>query len=120
MFTNTEFTGTFRAGPAVGDGAVPDVVGYGDIHRSYLKASAGRTLFNVGATGNHLDAPTAPYVILEGVDGSPEPAPFSVSFARVAYDIQAEVSAARKLGMPEADAYARELLDGVYRGRPSS
>jgi predicted phosphodiesterase len=117
MFTNTEFTGTFRAGHADEDGAVPDVVGYGDIHSAYLKASQGRTLFNVGATGNHLDAPTAPYVILEGVAGSPEPAPFSVSFARVAYDIEAEISVARKLGMPQADAYARELLDGLYRGR---
>ena len=119
MFTNTEFTGAFRPGHAGEGVAVPDVVGYGDIHSSYLKARAGRTLFNVGATGNHLDAPTAPYVVLEGVDGSPEPGPFSVSFARVAYDIEAEVSVARKLGMPEADAYARELLDGVYRGRPS-
>jgi predicted phosphodiesterase len=123
MFTNTEFTGAFRvghtaeAGVAAKADAVPDVVGYGDIHRAYLKANEGLTLFNVGGTGNHLDAPSAPYVILEGVVGSPEPAPFSVSFARVAYDIQAEISVARELGLPEADAYARELLDGIYRGR---
>jgi predicted phosphodiesterase len=117
MFTNTEFTGAFRAGHAAEAGAVPDVVGYGDIHSAYLRAHEGLTLFNVGGTGNHLDAPSAPYVILEGVVGSPEPAPFSVNFARVAYDIQAEISVARKLGMPEADAYARELLDGIYRGR---
>jgi predicted phosphodiesterase len=116
MFTNTEFTGAFQAGHASEDGTVPNVVGYGDIHRSYLKADKGLTLFNVGSTGNHLDAPSAPYVILEGVVGSPEPAPFSVNFARVAYGIQAEISVARELGMPEADAYARELLDGIYRG----
>lgn len=117
MFTNTEFTGTFRAGQVADACAVPDVVGYGDIHSAYLKTSEGLTLFNVGATGNHLDAPSAPYVILEGVAGSPEPAPFSVSFTRVAYDIPAEISVARELGMPGADAYARELLDGIYRGR---
>jgi predicted phosphodiesterase len=117
MFTNTSFTGAFRAGHATKPGATPDVVGYGDIHTAYLKASRGLTLFNVGSTGNHLDAPSAPYVIIEGAADSPDPAPFSVSFARVTYDIQAEISIARDLGMPDADAYARELLDGVYRGQ---
>ena len=107
----------FRAGHAPGPGATPDVVGYGDIHTAYLKASRGLTLFNVGSTGNHLDAPSAPYVIIEGVANSPGPAPFSVNFARVTYDIQAEISVARELGMPDADAYARELLDGIYRGQ---
>jgi hypothetical protein len=56
-------------------------------------------------------------VIIEGVANSPDPAPFSLSFARVSYDIQAEISVARELGMPHADAYARELLDGIYRGQ---
>jgi predicted phosphodiesterase len=116
MFSNTSFTGAFRAGRATGPEATPDVVGYGDIHTAYLRAGYGLTLFNVGSTGNHLDAPAAPYVIIEGVANSPEPAPFSVNFARVTYDIQAEVSVARELGMPDADAYARELLDGIYRG----
>lgn len=116
MFTNTEFTGAFRAGDAE-HGAAPDVVGYGDIHRAYLESRDGRTLFNVGAAGNHLDAPSAPYVILEGVTESLDPAPFSVSFARVPYDLQAEIAIARQLGMPDADAYALELIEGVYRGR---
>lgn len=56
-------------------------------------------------------------MIIEGVANSPDPAPFSVSFARVTYDIQAEISIARELGMPDTDAYARELLDGIYRGQ---
>lgn len=118
MFTNTEFTGAFRAG-AADDSATPDVVGYGDIHGAYLEVDEGLTLFNVGAVGNHLDAPSAPYVILEGVADSMTPASFSVNFARVRYDIDAELCIARKLGMPDADAYARELLEGVYRGRAS-
>ena len=37
----------------------------------------------------------------------------------MAYDIEAEIAVARALGMPEADAYARELLDGIYRGTVS-
>lgn len=116
MFTNTDFTGAFRADGAE-TAATPDVVGYGDIHSAYLKADDGLTLFNVGGTGNPLDLPSAPYVILEGVVDRADPAPFSVSFARVSYDIEAEISVARKLGMPEADEYAGELRYGIYRGR---
>lgn len=115
MFTNTEFTGDFSAGRQR-PGAAPDVVGYGDIHSAYLEVDEGLTLFNAGAVGNHLDAPTAPYAVLEGVLDSPEPAPFSVSFARVSYDIEAEVAVGFELGMPEADAYALELRDGIFRG----
>ncbi|MDN5768451.1 MAG: metallophosphatase family protein, partial [Humibacillus sp.] len=57
MFTNTDFTG---------DGPEPLVVGYGDIHGVYLEVDLGHTLFNAGSVGNPLDAPDAPYVILEG------------------------------------------------------
>ncbi len=116
MFSNTEFTGPFRAGDSSAACTTPDIVGYGDIHSAYLKTADGLTLFNVGGTGNPLDSPAAPYVILEGVSDSAAAAPFSISFPRVSYDIDAEISIARKLGLPDVDAYARELTDGVYRG----
>jgi predicted phosphodiesterase len=116
MFTNTDFTGDFTAGSQAAPGTTPDVVGYGDIHGAYLEVDEGLTLFNAGAVGNHLDAPSAPYAILEGVLDSPEPAPFSIAFPRVTYDIEAEIALARDLGMPEADAYALELRDGIFRG----
>ena len=119
MFTNTEFTGDFLAGGAQ-PGVTPDVVGYGDIHDSYLEVAEGLMLFNVGATGNHLDAPTAPYAVLEGVADSLQPTSFSVTFTRVGYDIESEIAIARELDMPSSDAYARELLDGIYRGRPGA
>ncbi|MEW1953265.1 metallophosphoesterase family protein [Terrabacter sp. NPDC080008] len=115
MFTNTQFTGEFTAGGA-SPASAPDVVGYGDIHSAYLEVDEGLTLFNAGAVGNHLDAPSAPYAILEGVPDLLEPAPFSVSFRRVPYDIEAEIAVALELGMPEADAYALELRDGIFRG----
>lgn len=118
MFSNTEFTGEFRAGDAE-PGTTPDIVGYGDTHYPYIRVAEGRTLFNVGAVGNHLDSPSAPYVIIEGVTASQDQAPFSVNFVRVPYDIEAEIAVARDLGMPDLDAYARELLEGVYRGRGS-
>lgn len=121
MFTNTPFTGEFRAG-GWPPGTTPDVVGYGDIHGTYLAADDGLMLFNAGAVGNHLDGPSAPYVILEGVVGSVVPESFSVNFIRVPYDIEAEVEVARDLGMPDIDAYALELREGIYRGNgtPSS
>ncbi|MDX6224352.1 MAG: hypothetical protein QOE64_728 [Frankiales bacterium] len=115
MFSNTEFTGPFSVHGAPPD-ATPDVVGYGDIHGSYLKVHEGLMLFNVGAVGNHLDAPSAPYVILEGVTEGPASSPFSVAFVRVDYDIEAEIAIARERGMPDAEAYAMELVAGKYRG----
>ena len=115
MFTNTEFTGDFRADGGPG-GLTPDVVGYGDIHCAYLKEERGLTLFNVGSVGNHMSASAAAYVILTGVPDSAQTAPFSVSFAQVPYDIDAELTAARQLGLPEYDAYALELREGTYRG----
>lgn len=115
MFTNTEFTGDFTAGggPA---GLTPDVVGYGDIHCAYLKEGRGLILFNAGSVGNHLSASAAAYAILTGVPDSAEAAPFSVSFAQVPYDIDAELAIARNLGLPGYEAYALELREGIYRG----
>jgi predicted phosphodiesterase len=110
MFTNTDFTG---AGPT------PSVVGYGDIHGTYLEVDHGLTLFNAGSVGNPLDAPDAPYVILEGAleegESSGVPA-LSITFVRVPYDVEAEIAAARALRMPDVDAYALELREQVYRG----
>ena len=34
---------------------------HGHVTAAYLKAGQGLTLFNVGGTGNHLDAPPAPF-----------------------------------------------------------
>lgn len=110
MFTNTEFTG---------DAPAPSVVGYGDIHGTYLEVDLGLTLFNAGSVGNPLDAPGAPYVVLEGEIDSAESggaAAVSITFVRVPYDVEAEIAVARDLGMPDVDAYALELREQVYRG----
>lgn len=107
MFVNTDFTG---------HAPVPTVVGYGDIHRTYLEADEGLTLFNAGSVGNHLDAPTAAYAVLTGALDDPSPGPLSVGFVRVPYDIEAEVAAARDLGLPDVEPYAVELREGIYRG----
>ncbi|MBV1853632.1 metallophosphoesterase family protein [Catellatospora tritici] len=112
-----EFLSLFENTPATGDGPVPTVVGYGDTHDPYYEVDRWRrTVFNTGSVGNSMDDPTPVYVILEGVYGSAAEAPFSIQFVRVPYDVEAELAAARDLGMPEYGGYESELRHGIYRG----
>jgi len=111
--SDAEFDGMFANTELTGDGPVPTLVCYGDIHGTYLKAVGGRTLINVGSVGNALDYTSAGYVVLTPQDGE---APH-VEFVRVAYDREAEIAVAMASGMPQAEAYAIELRTGVYRGR---
>ena len=112
-----EFLGLFTNTAATGDGPVPDVVGYADTHDPYYETDRERrTVFNTGSVGNCMGDPTPVYVILEGVMGGEEEAPFSIQFVRVPYDWEAELAVAADLGMPELDGYTVELRDGVYRG----
>ena len=107
MFDNTPFTG---------DGPVPDIVGYGDIHIAYIKSLQHRCLFNAGSVGNPLDIPQACYAVLEGVPDSDRPAPWCVQIVRVPYDIDEAIRHAEVSGMPELDAYIGELRTARYRG----
>ena len=106
----------FESTPFTSDDGAPDVVGYGDIHRAYLRTFPHRTLFNVGSVGNPLDTPQACYAILEGVEHSAVAAPFSIQLVRVPYDIEQAIRDAAELGMPELEAYARELRTAEYHG----
>ena len=114
--TEAEFDEMFTNTPMTGDGPLPSVVGYGDIHDAYLEVKDGRTLFNTGSVGNPLDETTAVYVVLEGVVDSEEPGPFGLQFVRVPYDVEAELAVAADMGMPELEEYAVELREGIYRG----
>lgn len=112
-----EFLEMFRNTPATGDGPEPDVVGYGDTHDPFYEVDRQRrTLFNTGSVGNSMDDPTPVYVVMEGAYGAADPAPFSLQFVRVPYDVDAEIAAAKDLGMPELDEYVSEIRDGIYRG----
>ncbi|MFJ3406663.1 metallophosphoesterase family protein [Promicromonospora sp. NPDC090134] len=114
--TSAEFDGMFANTPMTGGGARPSVVGYGDIHDTFVEVAHGRTLFNVGSVGNPLDEPVPSYAILEGVVDEPAQAPFGLQFIRVPYDVEGEIAAAARLGMPALDPYAVELRTAVYRG----
>ena len=112
-----EFLGMFANTPATGDGPEPTVVGYGDTHDPFYEVDRQRrTLFNTGSVGNCMDDPTPVYVVMEGVVGSEEAATFGLQFVRVPYDVEAELTVAKEMGMPELEAYAVELRYGIYRG----
>jgi len=107
MFENTPFTG---------DGPLPDIVGYGDLHVAFSVSLAGKTLFNAGSVGNPLDLPTASYAVLAGAYGSATPADWYITLHRIRYDIEAAIDAGYRSGMPDADDYADELRTARYRG----
>jgi len=111
MFTNTDFTGY--------DHPEPDVVGYGDIHATYLLPlyREKKTLFNTGSVGNPLDEPSAAYAIIEGTVNSAGSNHFGIQFIRLQYDIDQAVADAKNADMPEIAAYEMELRTAVYRGR---
>jgi predicted phosphodiesterase len=112
-----EFLGMFANTEATGSGPEPTVVGYGDTHDPFYEVDRQRrTLFNTGSVGNCMDDPTPVYVVMEGVVGSDEAAPFGLQFVRVPYDVEAELTVAKEMGMPELEAYAVELRYGIYRG----
>ncbi len=114
MFDNTPFTGT--------DYPEPDIVGYGDIHCAYMLTLYldHKILFNAGSVGNPLDLPMATYVILTGTLDSQQTGYFSIDFVRLPYDIDREIEEAKKVNLPELEAYAVELRTAVYRGRQKS
>ncbi len=112
-----QFANTAATIAAVGDGPAPDVVGYADTHDPFYETQMrSRTLFNTGSAGNAMGDPTASYVVLDGVLDEPDPAPFSIAFVRVPYDVEAELAVARDLGVPQYPGYEAELRHGLYRG----
>jgi protein phosphatase len=97
---------------------MPDVVGYGDIHKTYMQHMKSRMLFNAGSVGNPLDLAQASYAILEGVCESETAHPFSLQFIRIPYDIELAIRLAKEMNMPELAPYEQELRTAKYRGLP--
>jgi protein phosphatase len=107
MFDNTELTGF---------DSVPDVVGYGDIHRAYQMGYGNRLLFNAGSVGNPLGTTKACYAVLEGHVGDAADGPFGLHLLQVPYDAEQTLTIAKHMEMPHFDALAQELRTGVYAG----
>jgi len=96
-----------------------DILGYGDIHGSYVQYIGYKTIFNCGSVGNPLDIPQASYAIIEGTEGFMDKSELSINLVRIPYDIEKAVSEARKSDMLESEAefYINELRTSKYRGR---
>lgn len=115
--TQAEFEALFTNTAATGNGPEPDLVGYGDTHDPFYECQLeGRTAFNTGSVGNCMGDPTPLYCILEGELGSETAAPWSIAYARVPYDVEAELAVARAMGVPHYQGYELELRHGIYRG----
>jgi protein phosphatase len=108
MFENTDKTGRIDK--------IPDVVGYGDVHQSFIQHFHGKTLFNTGSVGNPLDLTQASYSILEGSYGTKDLTSFSIQFVRVPYDIEHAIQLAKDANMPDLEPYIQELRTASYRG----
>lgn len=99
MFENTLATGYDRK---------PDVVIYGDIHRAYVLAVGDRTVINCGSVGNPFDGVSACYLLLESTAEGLE-----FQLIRVQYDIERELSVARKIRMPRYRKWEHMLRTGT-------
>ncbi len=118
LFENTEHTTDIE----------PDIVGYGEVHTSFVQRLCNKTIFNPGSVGNPLElnlkegvgssieTTQASYAIMEGCYGCQETKPFSIQLIRVPYDIELAVQQAREERIPQLKEYIIELRKGIYRG----
>lgn len=111
MFQNTKETGGF-----LNTENQPDIVGYGDIHWSFVQYLREKTLFNTGSVGNSLERPDASYVILEGHLHSEKKESYSITVIRVPYDNEMAVQLAKQKQMPDLEPYIKEVRTARYRG----
>jgi predicted phosphodiesterase len=93
-----------------------DIVGYGDIHKSYVDSFDDKVLFNVGSVGNPLDITQASYAVIEGNYGSLSLSPFSITLVKIPYDIEQAIHQAMEADSPDLQDYIDELKTAVYRG----
>ncbi|GGA67563.1 metallophosphoesterase family protein [Ornithinibacillus halotolerans] len=98
LFENSEETNSLHTT------RTPDYVFYGDIHVTWLRHYYETGfLINVGSVG--LDLVEATYVLIDGSHGA-----ISTNFVRVPYDREAELRAAKDLGMASYEEYEKEIM----------
>lgn len=92
-----------------------DALIYADCHRQGARTIKGQ-VYNIGSVGNALGVPLVQYAILSGEPGA-KPSAMEVSFITLPYDNAAAAEDARKSdGLPDADAYIKEVTTGEYAG----
>ncbi len=108
-------------------GKEPDIVLYGDIHKQYMQKLQNKTIINVGSVGNVVEFPNydetitnmeetlqAYYCILEGEYKSKEKSAIAIQFVRVPYDIEKEITLAKKNNIFHLEKYIEELTTARY------
>ena len=85
-------------------------VGYGHIHRPFVRALDGLTVANAGSAGLPWDGdPRAAYLLLD--DGVPKT-------IRVEYNVEEEVRALRAFGHPDAERLSEMRWCGRFLAPP--
>jgi len=107
MFENTDFTGYLQN---------PKIVGYGDIHVSYIELIGDKLLFNVGSVGNSLGIDTrASFGIITGEYNSNIDDKLEIEIVKIEYDKSKSINDAKNCDLPEIELYINEIITGKYR-----
>lgn len=124
MFKNTPFIEKNPLDPT------PDIVFYGHTHTSGTGRYGNKQLVNVGPVGcavemlndDPLDEKNklttmANYCILEGNKDSKELGTLSITFVKVPYSIEKQISVLSKSDVPNKELALREIKTGIYKRR---
>lgn len=86
-----------------------------DSHMPYFRACAQGYAINTGSVGNSLGVTRAHAVVLEGEIGSEVESPIQCNILSIPYDNNEAVRVAEQCsGLPNKEAYIKEILTGVY------
>lgn len=86
-----------------------------DSHRPYLRTLHAGYALNTGSVGNSIGMPLAHALLLEGEKNSCERTSLRFTTISVPYDNQKAAQIAREtVGLPNKEAYIREVLTGIY------
>ncbi len=86
-----------------------------DSHMPYLRERGMGYAINTGSVGNSLGMTRVHAAVIKGEIGSSEKTPFSCEFLSIPYDNAEAIRIAERYpGMPDPEAYRREIMTGVY------
>ena len=86
-----------------------------DCHMPYIREMDSGYAINTGSVGNSLGVPRCHALVIEGKSGAQELSPISMSVLSIPYDNQLAVKIAEECeGLPNKEAYKKEIITGVY------
>ena len=86
-----------------------------DCHMPYIREMELGYAINTGSVGNSLGIPRVHALLIEGKPGNSELSPITMSVLSIPYDNQEAVRIVDEYPeLPNAEAYKREILTGIY------